>query len=538
MSKASVKPARKPDRADALRGLPPRTAAMLADAARLVDRQDYAGAERALTGALVLAGSHPETLRLHGLIQHRRGQHVEADAIYRQALALHPSDATLISQHGDLKADMGDVDTAFALLRRACDLAGDDVSVLLRLGILLDKQARHEEALDIGRRIVAIEPDHHLGRLLVARNLHALGRIDETAAEYRRMIALGGERAYQAWFSLVDLKTIRLDAAETAALERLAQDPKLNANARAPLNLALGKVCEDAGRYPAAFAAFSRANKIVRAGIQWDARVFSSQVDEMERVFRQPVASASAALGGEVIFVLGMPRSSTTLIEQILAAHSEVEGASELPDLGAVLTQESARRGVRFPLWVPDASADDWQRLGRDYLARTARWREQRPRFTDKLPNNWLLIGAALAMLPDAKIVDCRRDALETCWSCYKQLFAPGLVRYSYDLQELGSYWRDYDRLCQFWRERNSASVRAQGYENLLADPENEIRALLEFCALPFEEACLNFHESRRSVRTVSSGQVRQPLRRDTARAARYGELLAPLREALQGVRA
>ena len=521
-----------------LRGLPPRTAAMLAEAARLVDRQDYAGAERALTGALVLAGSHPETLRLHGLIQHRRGQHVEADAIYRQALALHPSDATLISQHGDLKADMGDVDTAFALLRRACDLAGDDVSVLLRLGILLDKQARHEEALDIGRRIVAIEPDHHLGRLLVARNLHALGRIDETAAEYRRMIALGGERAYQAWFSLVDLKTIRLDAAETAALERLAQDPKLNANARAPLNLALGKVCEDAGRYPAAFAAFSRANKIVRAGIQWDARVFSSQVDEMERVFRQPVASASAAIGSEVIFVLGMPRSSTTLIEQILAAHSEVEGASELPDLGAVLTQESARRSVRFPLWVPDANADDWQRLGREYLVRTARWREQRPRFTDKLPNNWLLIGAALAMLPDAIIVDCRRDALETCWSCYKQLFAPGLVRYSYDLQELGSYWRDYDRLCRFWRERNPASLRAQGYESLLADPENEIRALLEFCALPFEEACLNFHESRRSVRTVSSGQVRQPLRRDTARAARYGELLAPLREALQGVRA
>jgi tetratricopeptide (TPR) repeat protein len=538
MSKASVKPAKNPDRADALRGLPPRTAAMLADAARLVDRQDYAGAERALTGALVLAGSHPETLRLHGLIHHRRGQHAQADAIYRQGLALHPVDATLISQLGDLKADMGDLEGAFALLRRACELAGGEASVWLRLGILLDKQAQHEEALAVGRRIVEIQPDHHLGRLLIARNLHALGRIEETAAEYRRIIALGGDRVYQAWFSLVDLKTIRLDAAEIAALERLAQDPRLGAHALAPLNFALGKVCEDAGRYPAAFAAFSRANAIVRRSNPWDAAGFSRQVDETMRIFREPVAESSAAIGSEVIFVLGMPRSSTTLVEQILAAHSEVEGASELPDLGAVLNQESMRRGVAFPHWVAQSSADDWQRLGRDYLARTARWREQRPRFTDKLPNNWLLIGAALAMLPQAKIVDCRRDPMETCWSCFKQLFAPGLVRYTYDLRELGSYWRDYDRLCRFWLERNPSSVRAQSYEGLLADPEGEIRALLEFCGLPFEESCVRFHEARRGVRTVSSGQVRQPLRRDTARTRHYGELLAPLRDALNGVRA
>jgi len=173
--------------------------------------------------------------------------------------------------------------------------------------------------------------------------------------------------------------------------------------------------------------------------------------------------------------------------------------------------------------------------LSRDYLARTTRWRVERPRFTDKLPNNWPLIGAALAMLPQAKFVDCRRDPIETCWSCYKQLFAPGLVRYAYDLGELGAYWRDYDRLSRFWAERYPASVRAQGYEALLAEPESEIRALLDFCGLSFDDACLRFHESKRSVRTASSGQVRQPLRRDTARAARYGDLLAPLRNALAG---
>jgi hypothetical protein len=158
------------------------------------------------------------------------------------------------------------------------------------------------------------------------------------------------------------------------------------------------------------------------------------------------------------------------------------------------------------------------------------------PRFTDKLPNNWPLIGAAHAMLPEAKFITCHRDPVETCWSCYKQLFAPGLVNYAYDLGELAAYWHDYDRLARCSVERYPAHVRAQGYEALLAEPESEIRALLDFCGLAFDESCLRFHEAKRGVRTVSSGQVRQPLRRDTARGPRYGELLAPLREALKAV--
>ena len=537
MSKPSIKQAsvKQPRLPASVRGLPPRTAAMLVEAERLIDRQDYDGADRALTGALVLAASHPETLRLHGLIQHRRGRHAQAQEIYQRALAAHPDDATLLSQLGELKADLGDVQGSFALLRRACELAPDDARTWFRLGVQLDKQGHHEDALAAGRRIVALEPAHRLGRLLIARNQHALGHIEETAAEYRKLIAIGGENAYQAWFSLVDLKTIRLEAKEIAALERLAVDPKLGERARAPLNFALGKVCEDAGRHADAFKAFSRANAIVRSTLKWDAASFGREIDETMRVFSGPIASAPAGLGGEVIFVLGLPRSSTTLIEQILAAHPQVEGASELPDLPAVISQESIRRGVPFPNWTAQATPADWERLGCEYLARTARWRTQRPRFTDKLPNNWPLIGAALAMLPQAKVIDCRRDPLETCWSCYKQLFAPGLVRYAYDLAELAAYWRDYDRLCRFWVARNPASVRAQGYETLLAEPEPEIRALLEFCGLPFDDRCLRFHESTRSVRTVSSGQVRQPLRRDTARAARYGDLLAPLRDGLHG---
>ena len=521
----------------ALHGLAPRAAAMLSEAAQSIDRLDYDRAERALTGAEALAPSHPETERLRGLLAHRRGRHQEAEAIYRRVLDANPKDATVIGQYGDLRADAGDVDGGLMLLRHATTVAPDDPAAWLRLGILLDKRGQHEEALDVGRRIVALDPDHRLGRILIARNLHALGDIEGTAAQYRALIALGGDRVHQAWFGLVDLKTIRLDASEAAALERLALDPRQDDNARAILNFAHGKVCEDAGRYAEAFAAFARANALVRRGIRWDAALFSRDIDETMRTFSAPVEGSPAPIGGEVVFIVGLPRSSTTLIEQILAAHPSVEGASELPDLPAVISEESNRRGMPYTRWIGEATPADWERLGRAYLARTARWRAERPRFTDKLPNNWPLIGAAHAMLPEAKFVACQRDPVETCWSCYKQLFAPGLVNYAYDLRELAAYWHDYDRLARFWVERYPSHVRAQSYEALLEDPEAEIRALLDFCGLPFDEACLRFHESRRGVRTVSSGQVRQPLRRDTARGPRYGELLAPLRDALKAVR-
>jgi tetratricopeptide (TPR) repeat protein len=534
MATPNVETTRKPALSKRLQGLAPRPAAMLAEAAQCIERLDYDGAERALTGALALAASHPETQRLLGLVAHRRGRHTQAEEIYRRVLAAHPQDATVIGQYGDLRADAGDIDGGLMLLRHASAIAPDDPAAWLRLGIVLDKHGHHEEALDVGRRVVALEPDHRLGRMLIARSLYALGDIEGAATQYRALIALGGDRVHQAWFSLVDLKTIKLDRGEAAALERLALDPRQDDNARAIFNFAYGKVCEDDGRYADAIAAFKRANAIVRRGLRWDAAALSREIDETMRIFSAPVSGLPSPIGGEAIFIVGLPRSGTTLVEQILAAHPSVEGASELPDLPAVIAEESRRRGAPFPFWAEHATPADWERLGRDYLARTSRWRAQRPRFTDKLPSNWTLIGAARAMLPDAKFVACHRDALETCFSCYKQLFAPGLVNYAYDLGELAAYWRDYDRLARFWAERHPSHVRAQSYEALLENPEAGIRALLDFCGLPFDEGCLRFHESKRGVRSASSAQVRQPLRRDTARGPRYGELLAPLRDALR----
>jgi tetratricopeptide (TPR) repeat protein len=523
------------DLGERLRGLPPAAVAALQDAALRLRRGDLDGAERVLGAALATAPSHLETLRLHGLLEQRRGRRTQAEAIYRRALERQPADVSILIQLAEIRFDLGDADEAQALLRRAEPLAPAEADTLFRLGRQFDRHGLHAQALDCGRRALASAPAHALARLLVARSLQAQGRIDETAAEYRRLIADGGPRAYQAWFSLVDLKTIRLDAHEIAALEHAAGDPMLGDDARSALAFSLGKVYEDAARYDEAFSAFAFANALVRSAQPWSADGFAQEIDAIQLAFDAALPQASAELGAEVVFVLGMPRSGTTLVEQILAAHPLVEGASELPDLSLVLAQESRRRAQPFPRWAPQATSADWERLGREYLARTARWRTRRPRSTDKLPDNWSLVGAIRSMLPAAKIIDCRRDPLETCWSCYKQRFAPGRAKYAYDLADLGACWRSYDRLSRFWAQCHPTHVRAQHHEALLAAPEAEIRDLLSFCGLPFEPGCLEFHAVRRDVRSASAAQVQQPLRQHTARAQHYGERLAPLRAAIAG---
>jgi hypothetical protein len=264
----------------------------------------------------------------------------------------------------------------------------------------------------------------------------------------------------------------------------------------------------------------------------WDAAAFARGLDAVLAAFAT-VPAATSERGHGTIFIVSLPRSGSTLTEQVLAKHSQVEASGELHDLPQVLAEESRQRGRHSPEWAAWMTDDNWRRLGERYLERTARWRKRKPFFTDKLPGNWMHIGAIRAMLPGAKVVVCRRDPLETCFSCYRQYMTADGQGWTHRFEDLGAYWDAFDRTVQQRQARYPGFVYMQNYESLLGETESSVRSLLAFCGLPFEEACLAFGTGSREVRSPSAVQVRGSLRRDTARAPRYGTLLDPLRNAL-----
>lgn len=514
-----------------LQGLDPAAIKNTEAAGQALDNGRLDEADLRLGRVLAAYPNHPEVLRLHAGIHSLRGKHQEAVHVMRQALAQRPQDALYHNTLGTLFGTAGDYESAIACLRAACKLQPGLVLAWYNLGVMLTKCVRNDEAISALQHTVSLAPDYADARALLADMLRTRGKVTEAAAEYRSIIARRPS-AGMAWWGLADLKIQRFDEADIKHMQQVLQLPEAGDGDRIAIGFALAKALDDAGRYADSLAALEQANAIARHRQAWDATRFSDNVTNISASFDRAIVGAAEPLGQEVIFVVSLPRAGSTLVEQILASHSSVEGAGELPDLPYVLTEESRRRGKPFPQWAEDMQGSDWERLGRRYLERTARWQTQRPIFTDKLPNNWIYIGAIRAMLPGAHIVVCRRDPLETCFSAYRQ-YMDGNNGYARTFQDLASFWHDFDRSVQHSIARHPGQVHEHNYEALLTDPETRIRELLDYCGLPFEDACLNFHENDREVRSPSATQVREPLRRDLARSQRYGALLDPLREAL-----
>jgi tetratricopeptide (TPR) repeat protein len=492
-------------------------------------RPDQAAAQ--LAPALASHPGHPEVLRLHAGILNLRGDYPGARSAMERAIELRPMDALYHNTLGTVLATAGDYDAAIRALHRACELQPGLSSAWYNLGVMLTRCVRHEEAVEALQRAVDLAPDNMDARALLGDMLRVAGRVQESAAEYRRVLS---ERPWagMAWWGLADLRTGSLAAEDIERMRAALRDTRASDDDRVAIGFAMAKALDEQGHYGESLDELKRANAIARLRQRWDAPAFSASIAAVDASFTPPPSGAATpGLGHEAIFIVGMPRSGTTLVEQILASHAQVQGAGELPDLPNVLAEESRRRGEPFPRWVPKMQAADWQRLGERYLERTAHWRRRRRIFTDKLPNNWMYLGAIRAILPGAHIVVCRRDPLETCFSCYRQHFFNN--EYTRTPEDLAAFWRDFDRSMTRWVQAHPQQIYEHDYEALQRDPEAGIRKLLEGCGLPFDESCLRFHQTRRDVHSPSATQVRRPVGSDTARAQQYGALLDPFRMAL-----
>jgi Tfp pilus assembly protein PilF len=507
-----------------------RVRALLADAVRALSSGRIADAERDVVAALELAPIDVRALHVRALVQHRNGRPDLAVATLRQALALRPHDASLLNSLGTNLLATGDEGGALQAFGQACESAPRQAAVRANFGkALVDSGALRTGIAEL-ETALELDPALHASRFTLAYALRLEGRVDAAAAQLRTVLQRSPHDG-DAWLALADMD-MPIDERDLATMQEGLASAALRGRSRVALGFALARVLEARECHAEAWDRLLAANAQARASEPWDA------VAARERRIATLAAFAGespalAEQGGEVVFIVGLPRSGTTLVEQIISSHPLVEGGGELPDAPAVISEELRRHGgISLARWSQRATAADWLRLGRDYLARTER-RRPCARFTDKLPGNWLLVGALQRMLPAARVVVCRRDPLDNALACFSRLFAPRAQPFSYDIADIAAYWHDFDSAACAWAERFPGFVHVQQLEALRAEPAAQIPALLEFCGLPFDPACLEFQRNTRAVRTHSALQVRRPLHAPASRAIGYGALLDPLRAAL-----
>ena len=345
----------------------------------------------------------------------------------------------------------------------------------------------------------------------------------------------------EAWWSLSNLKTFRFTDEEIETMQRQLERTDLSDEARVQFCFALAKAREDRNDHAPAFELYERGNGLRRAMENYDPVQTEAINERIAEVFDAGFLARHAGRGHPdpaPIFVVGLPRSGSTLVEQILSSHSMADATHELPEVGKLINRINRERRdhVSYPDAVRDFSDETWAALGRSYIEQTRQYRGSALRFIDKNPNNFASIGLLSVALPNARFINTRRHPLDTCLSCFKQLFAKGQP-FTYDLLELGEYYLQYDRLMTYWHAVLPGRVLDVHYETVVANQEAQTRQLLEFCGLPWEDACLRYYEMRRAIRTASSEQVRRPIYTDSIGIWRhYARELAPLIEVLEPI--
>jgi predicted Zn-dependent protease len=497
-----------------------------------------------------------------------------AEAMLRERLKRLPTDVAAIRMLAETGARLGRYADAEALLERCLELAPGFVEARHNYAIVLNRQ---NKALELNREadlLLQAEPDNPAFRVLKATALARIGEFEPAITLYREVLktfpahakvrlSLGhalksaGRTAEsidaydaviaaepgcgEAWWSLANLKTYRFSPDRIDAMQaQLARDD-LGDDDRLHLEFSLGKALEDQESWAESFAHYERGNRLRRSQVGYDPDDLTALVERSKALFTPRFFAERAGMGADApdpIFVVGLPRSGSTLVEQILASHSAVEGTQELADITNLAKQLGDRRrgeaAAKYPDLLAGLSAEALKTHGVDYLERARIHRKtDKPFFIDKMPNNFVHLGLIWLILPNAKVIDVRRHPMAACFSGFKQHFAMG-QHFTYGLEEIGRYYQDYVELMAHFDEVGPGRVHRVCYERLVEDTEGEVRRLLDYCGLPFEEGCLRFYDNDRAVRTASAEQVRRPIFREAMEHWRnYAPWLGPLEAAL-----
>jgi tetratricopeptide (TPR) repeat protein len=515
----------------------------MVDAALALAEDRLPDAEGALRQRLREDATDVAAIRMLAEVAGRIGRYDDAEKLLSRALQLAPG-------FGAARANLATVyykQNRFADAAETLDaVLGDDPDNPAHANLraaALGRIGGYDEALALYEELTRRFPDHAKLWMSYGHMLKTVGRQDDSIAAYRRALAADPGLG-EIWWSLANLKTIRFDAADRAAMEGalIAAEPDRDARAddRLHLHFALGKAYDDIAEHEPAFRHYAAGNAIRSAQLGYRAAETSAAVHAIIATCKPEFFASRANAGdpaSDPIFILGMPRAGSTLIEQILSSHSAIEGTMELPDIPALalgIGREAYDDGRRWIEALADTPRERLADLGADFLQRTAVQRKTaKPFYIDKLPNNWLYTAFIRLILPNAKIIDARRHPLDCCFSNFRQHYAKGQA-FSYGLADVGGYYRDYVRLMAHIDAVQPGRVHRVIHEALLDDPQGEVRALLIYLGLPFEDGCMAFHTNARAVRTASSEQVRRPINRDgVGQWQPYEKWLDPLKEAL-----
>jgi len=497
----------------------------------------YRKAEDAFKKVLIEDENNIDALRFMGILAFKSGNHDIAEAMLTKALKLDPTYSLVWANLAQVFSVTGQLDKAKKSFKNILNMEPKNGLIWAEYGTVLTKLANYQEGKDAYLKALEFKPNSPRVHLSLGHVYKTMGEIDNSINSYKNTIFqnnLSGE----AYWSLANLKTYSFSENEIRDMEETLNGDMTDIE-RSQMHFALGKAYEVMKDYDKSFKNYFKGNKVKKGLIKYSSDDTTQNTKKILEFFNQENIknlSKSSTNDQDPIFVLGMPRSGSTLVDQIISSHSKVDGTQELPNIIKIAAELNADEQSNYPEVLKELDDVQLSDLGKNYILETAWARDRAPFFIDKMPNNFIHIGLIKTILPNAKIIDTRRDPMDTCFSCFKQFFARGQL-FTYSLEDLGNYYSDYIRAMNHWHNIYGKDILTVHYDNVINKTEETIRELIDYCNLPFEQECLEFYKSSRPVKTPSAEQVRQPIYKSGLNYWKnYENYLSPLKKIIDEI--